>query len=94
MYEQNYEMLADAIIVQAAKDYRRSKSVSVRNEIKCFFLSEWFACCLDKGYTTSTCTMCGLNYVSDYTEPTSHNWDEGHTVTNSTCDAEGVIEYQ
>ena len=44
MYEQNYEMLADAIILQAAKDYRRSKSVSVRNEIKCFFLSEWFAC--------------------------------------------------
>ena len=22
-----------------------------------------------------------------------HKWDEGHTVTNSTCDAEGVIEY-
>ena len=44
MYDKNYELLADAIIVQAAKDYRRSKSVSVRNEIKCFFLSEWFAC--------------------------------------------------
>ena len=37
MYDKNYELLADAIIVQAAKDYRRSKSVSVRNEIKCFF---------------------------------------------------------
>ena len=37
--------------------------------------------------------MCGLNYVSDYTEPTGHDWDEGHTVTNSTCDAEGVIEF-
>lgn len=49
--------------------------------------------CMDKGYTTSTCTMCGLNYVSDYTEPTGHNWDEGHTVTNSTCDAEGVTEF-
>ena len=49
--------------------------------------------CTDKGYTTSTCTMCGLNYVSDYTEPTGHNWDEGHTVTNSTCESEGVIEY-
>lgn len=44
MYDKNYELLADAIIVQAAKDYRRSKSVLVRNEIKCFFLSEWFAC--------------------------------------------------
>ena len=49
--------------------------------------------CTDKGYTTSTCTMCGLNYVSDYTEPTGHNWDEGHSVTSSTCTADGVIEY-
>ena len=49
--------------------------------------------CTDKGYTTSTCTMCGLNYVSDYTEPTGHDWDEGHSVTNSTCESEGVIEY-
>ena len=44
MYDKNYELLADAIIVQAAKNYRRSKSVSVRNEIKCFFLSDWFGC--------------------------------------------------
>ena len=50
--------------------------------------------CTEKGYTTSTCTMCGLNYVSDYTEPTGHDWDEGHTVTNSTCESEGVIEYR
>ena len=49
--------------------------------------------CTDKGYTTSTCSMCGLNYVSDYTEPTGHNWDEGHSVTFSTCTADGVIEY-
>ena len=49
--------------------------------------------CTDKGYTTSTCTMCGLNYVSDYTEPTGHNWDEGHSVTSSTCIADGIIEY-
>lgn len=50
--------------------------------------------CTDKGYTTSTCTMCGLNYVSDYTEPTGHDWDEGHSVTSSTCTADGVIEYR
>lgn len=49
--------------------------------------------CTDKGYTTSTCTMCGSNYVSDYTEPTGHDWNEGETITSSTCDAEGVIEY-
>ena len=44
MYDKNYELLADAIIVQAAKDYRKAKSFSVRNEIKCFFLSDWFGC--------------------------------------------------
>lgn len=49
--------------------------------------------CTDKGYTTSTCTMCGLNYVSDYTEPTGHKWDEGHTITDSTCESDGVIEF-
>ena len=49
--------------------------------------------CTEKGYTTHTCTMCDYHYVSDYTEPLRHKWDEGHTVTNSTCDAEGVIEY-
>ena len=50
--------------------------------------------CTDKGYTTSTCIMCGLNYVSDYTEPTGNDWDEGHSVTSSTCTADGVIEYR
>lgn len=49
--------------------------------------------CTDKGYTTSTCTMCGLNYVNDYTEPTGHTWDEGHAVTSSTCETEGVTEF-
>ena len=49
--------------------------------------------CTDKGYTTSTCAVCGLTYVSDYTDATGHDWDEGHTVTNSTCEGEGVIEY-
>ncbi len=49
--------------------------------------------CTGKGYTTSTCTMCGQTFVSDYTEPTGHNWDGGHSVTSSTCTADGVIEY-
>ena len=50
--------------------------------------------CTDKGYTTSTCTMCEQTFVSDYTEPTGHDWDEGHTVTNSSCESEGIIEYR
>jgi len=49
--------------------------------------------CTDKGYTTSTCAVCGFSYVYDYTDATGHDWDEGHTVTNSTCEGEGVIEY-
>jgi len=49
--------------------------------------------CEDKGYTTSTCVMCSSSYVSDYTEPTGHDWDEGTSVTSSSCTADGVIEY-
>lgn len=49
--------------------------------------------CVDGGYTTSTCTMCGSSYVSNYTDPLGHDWDEGHSVTSSTCTSEGVIEH-
>ena len=42
MYEKNYEFLSEAIVIQAAKDYRRANSQSVRNEVKRFFLSDWF----------------------------------------------------
>lgn len=37
-----YTELANAIILQAVKDYRHTQSQAVRNEIKRFFLSEWF----------------------------------------------------
>ena len=49
--------------------------------------------CTEKGYTTSTCIICGISFVSDYIDPTGHDWDDGHTVTSSTCEGEGVIEY-
>jgi len=49
--------------------------------------------CLSKGYTTSTCVMCGSSYVSDYVDALGHNWDEGTSVTSSSCTADGVIEY-
>ena len=49
--------------------------------------------CIDRGYTTSTCTMCGYNYVDDYVDELGHSWDEGHTVTASTCTGEGIMEY-
>ena len=37
MHEKNYKLLADAIIMQAVKDYRNA-----RNDITRFFLSEQF----------------------------------------------------
>lgn len=44
MYDKNYELLADAIVIQAVKDYRGAKSQAVRNEIEGFLLSDWFFC--------------------------------------------------
>ena len=49
--------------------------------------------CTTKGFTTYTCAECGDVYISDYTDPTGHEWDNGRTVTSSTCESEGVMEY-
>ena len=39
---ENIELLANAIILQAVKDYRYTYSPQCRAEIKRFFRSEWF----------------------------------------------------
>ena len=39
---ENIELLANAIILQAVKDYRHTYSPQCRAEIKRFFRSEWF----------------------------------------------------
>lgn len=39
---ENIELLANAIILQAVKDYRHTHSPQCRAEIKRFFRSEWF----------------------------------------------------
>ena len=39
---ENIELLANAIILQAVKDYRHTYSPQCRAEIKHFFRSEWF----------------------------------------------------
>lgn len=49
--------------------------------------------CTTKGFTTYTCADCGDIYISDYVDPTGHEWDNGHIITNSTCSSEGVMEY-
>ena len=39
---ENIKLLANAIILQAVKDYRNTYSPQCRAEIKRFFRSEWF----------------------------------------------------
>ena len=39
---ENIELLANAIILQAVKDYRHTYSPQQRTEIKRFFRSDWF----------------------------------------------------
>ena len=39
---ENIELLANAIILQAVKDFRHTYSPQTRAEIKRFFRSEWF----------------------------------------------------
>ena len=39
---ENIELLANAIILQAVKDYRHTYSPQCRAEFKRFFRSEWF----------------------------------------------------
>ena len=42
LYKENYEKLAQAIIVQAVRDYRNSCSNQTRCSIERFFRSDWF----------------------------------------------------
>lgn len=39
---ENIKLLANAIILQAVKDYRHTYSPQIRAEIKRFFRSDWF----------------------------------------------------
>ena len=40
--DDNYERLAEAIIMRAVIDYRKSKDEEVKKSIEQFFRSEWF----------------------------------------------------
>ena len=40
--DENYERLAEAIILQAVTDYRKSDDEEVKKSIERFFRSEWF----------------------------------------------------
>ncbi|MCR4692307.1 MAG: hypothetical protein K5664_00315 [Firmicutes bacterium] len=41
--EENYQMLADAIVMQAVRDYRRCGCYQAKKSIESFFRSDWFA---------------------------------------------------
>jgi hypothetical protein len=41
-FYENYQMLAEAIIMQAVRDYRRCGSHQVQDSIENFFRSDWF----------------------------------------------------
>ena len=49
--------------------------------------------CVKQGYTTYTCNECGHSYVSDYTEPLGHAWDEGRVTVEPTEETEGERVY-
>ena len=42
LYQENYEKLANAIILQAVRDYRNCCSYQMRCSIERFFRSDWF----------------------------------------------------
>ena len=42
LYQENYEKLANAIIVQAVRDYRNCCNYQMKCSIERFFRSDWF----------------------------------------------------
>ena len=64
-----YTALANAIIEQAADDYRRSKNYQEKTAIKKFFLSEWFSVLTDldgKMILRRLEGERGVNHVKNY----------------------------
>jgi len=49
--------------------------------------------CTEGGYTTFTCSRCGDSYVANYTAALGHDWKKPVTLADSTCNSEGVLEY-
>lgn len=45
--------------------------------------------CVDKGYTTYTCTVCSDTYTDEETDPVGHNQGEWKTTTEPTYEADG-----
>ena len=48
--------------------------------------------CVNGGYTTYTCFVCGDSYVADETEALGHDWEEATTEAPKTCKTCGETE--
>ena len=52
--------------------------------------------CVDQGYTTYTCALCGFSYEDDYVDSLGghvHAEDDAGVVTDPTCDESGYTTY-
>ena len=49
--------------------------------------------CVEGGYTTATCSICGRSYKHDYTDALGHDWDEGKVTVQPTETTKGVFTY-
>ena len=47
--------------------------------------------CTEEGYTTYTCSVCGYEYIDDYTQALGHTYEAA--VTEPTCTEEGYTTY-
>ncbi len=46
--------------------------------------------CVDKGYTTYTCSACGDSYIDDYVDKASHKWSSWEITIEPTMTTDGV----
>ncbi|MCQ4720999.1 hypothetical protein NE659_27510, partial [Flavonifractor plautii] len=51
------------------------------------------ATCEGGGRTLHICEGCGSSFITDYTDPLGHSWNEGKEITGATCTGEGMTEY-
>ena len=47
--------------------------------------------CLEGGYTTATCSICGRSYKHDYTDALGHDWDDGSVILEPTEEGPGYM---
>ena len=45
--------------------------------------------CIEQGYTTHTCSVCGSSYVDSYVNALGHDWDEGVVTVQPTDSKDG-----